>query len=139
MRYIICVVLSGLLISCSGTGTKNFSAINSMMINSKEKIFVGRQPGYVGSGQVYKIFLNGKTVGKLGAGEMLVGDLTPGLNTLQAKFIGITDFEMGSYTFTFKATKGSNKFIIVSFKMGGFSNSLRLMEVTESSFKHSMR
>lgn len=50
----------------------------------------------------------------------MIGNSAPGLNTVQAKFIGVMDFEMGSDTFSFKATKGSNKFIRVSLKRGAF-------------------
>ena len=81
--------------------------------------------GYYGgeavfNGQVYKIFLNGMPIGKLGTGKTVIGNLVPGLNTVQAKFTGIMDFEMGSDTFFLKATKRSYKFIIVKLKSGAF-------------------
>lgn len=139
MRYIIIILMGLFLASCSGTGIKNISSINSMMTSSKGTLFVGRESGFVGSANLYNIILNGKKIGEVGAGETVIGELVPGSNTVQAKFGGFIEYEMGSDTYTFDTSNDSNKFIIVTMKMGGFSNSLRLMEVTEASFKNSMR
>jgi len=136
MRYIICILFGFFLVSCSGTGMKNISGVNSMIMNSKGQLFVGREPGYYGSAVTYRILLNGKELGALGAGETLIGELIPGLNTVKATG---TLSDLASETISFDATKGSNKFIIVELKRGLLIASFRLYEVTESAFKHSMQ
>jgi hypothetical protein len=80
MRNIICVILCSFSISSSGTGIKNISAVDSLIVSGKGKLLVGREPGLVGSGQIFKIFLNGMEIGMTGEGETVIGDLAPGLN-----------------------------------------------------------
>jgi len=117
----------------------NFSAIDSMIRDSKGNVYVGRESGWVGSGQTYKITLNGKEIGVVGAGETVVGELVSGLNVIHASFYGILDFDSGSDIYSFEASEESNKFLIVTTRTNGLVNSLRFMEVTESSFEHAMR
>ena len=121
------------LISCSGTGTKNFSAINSMMMSGKGKVFVGREKGYYGSAQVYAINLNGKHLGKLGNGETIVGDSIKGNNYVETPSI------FGGDRISFVRTPNSNNYFIVSYESKLTHGVLKLYEVTETSFRHRMQ
>lgn len=57
----------------------------------------------------------------MGEGETVIGDLAPGLNTVQLKSIspwGI--YKAESVTLSFEATKVSNKLLIVGQILGDF-------------------
>ena len=133
MRYIICVLMSFFLISCSGTGTKNFSAINSMMMSGAGKVFVGRKKGYFNSAQVYTINLNGKHLGKLGNGETIVGDSIKGNNFVE------TPDGFGGDRVSFVRTGNSNNYFIITYETKITHGVLKLYEVTESSFRNRMQ
>ena len=114
MRHIICVIIGCFLISCSGTGTKNFSTINAMMMDSTEKVFVGREKGYFNSAVIYTIILNGKHLGTLGNGETLVGDFVKGNNFLKTNAI------IGGPMVSFVGKTNSNNYFILSYQKSLF-------------------
>jgi hypothetical protein len=133
MRYIICVLMGFFLISCSGTGTKNFSAINSMMMSGKGQVFVGREKGYFNSAVVYDINLNGKHLGKLGNGETIVGDSIKGNNVLETPAL------FGGDRVSFVRKGKENNYFIISYETKITHGEVKLYEVTESSFRNRMQ
>ena len=141
MRRSISILLCFFLISCSGTGTKDSSAINSMVYGGdKGKVFVGRVPGYFGSAQTYKVILNGKEIGILGAGEVIIGNTVAGTNLIEAKFRGLTlGLTIGEKIYSFNAAKNENHYFIVSYRPGVIAGGLELIETTASSFRLSMQ
>jgi hypothetical protein len=132
MRYILFVLMSFVLISCSGSGIKNFTAINSMMQNETGKVFVGREKGYYNSAQVYTVNLNGKLLGKLGNGETIFGNSIKGSNILETPGVG-------GHTVVFEQKNNSNHYYLINYRPGAFVGSLKLLEVTESSFRNLMQ
>jgi len=106
----------------------------------KGKVFVGRVPGYFGSTQTYKVILNGKEIGILGAGEVIIGNTVAGTNLIEAKFRGLTlGLTIGEKIYSFNAAKNENHYFIVSYRPGVIAGGLELIETTASSFRLSMQ
>ena len=105
----------------------------------KGKAFVGRESTFDTWAETYDIFLNTREIGKLGGGETVTGTLIEGRNTMAAKFGGLLDFDIGKDALTFEGSTDTNKYFIVTKKLGFLTNSLRVTEVTEDGFKNTMR
>ena len=134
MKRSFVILFCVLLMSCSGTGTKNFSAINSMMMSDKGKVFVGRERWLQNSAQLYEIRLNGKYLGKLGNGEVLVSDSIKGTNYLESPY----GFERN--TVSFEGKNNSNNFFIVKYEcILCIAGKVKFLELTESSFRNVMQ
>jgi len=140
LKITVYTVLILILSACSGTGIKNFSTTNSLIMDeTKGRVFVGREFTASTWAEKWKIYLNGQQIGKLGGGETLTEKFATGSNTLQAEFGGLIDLDIGKDAFSFKGVAGTNRYFIVSKKLGLFTNALRVMEVTEDGFKNAMR
>ena len=135
MKRSFVILFCGLLMSCSGTGTKNFSVINSVIEGAeKQKVFVGREKGLYNSAQLYEIILNGKYLGKLGNGEILVSDSIKGTNYLEPP-----DGFKGN-TVSFEGKNNSNNYFIVIYEcILCLIAELKFLELTESSFRNVMQ
>ena len=104
-----------------------------MMMTGKGKVFVGREKGVFGSAVVYTIILNGKHLGTLGNGEVLVGDSIKGTNYLETPGI------IGGDRVSFVGKTNSNNYLIITYQTKITHGELNLYEVTESSFRNVMQ
>jgi len=106
-----------------------------MMMSDKGKVFVGRERWLQNSAQLYEIRLNGKYLGKLGNGEVLVSDSIKGTNYLESPY----GFERN--TVSFEGKNNSNNVFIV--KLGCdiicIAGYLEFLELTGSSFRNVMQ
>jgi hypothetical protein len=139
MRFFLVLFMSFALASCSGTGSKNYAVVSQTIDTSKGGVvFLKREEGFVGSGALFTVILNGNNIGKLGTGEVVTGELVSGTNTLQVDVKGIQGMGLSPAQSVFENSDGNNRFFNVGLKMGLFLNSLSLIETTEASFKNNM-
>ena len=123
------------LSSCSGSGVKSYSQIAPMVSNKEGlNIFIFRDSGYVGGGALIDVILNNSKM-QLGNKEMIVGTAREGSNTLTAKISGIQGIGLNTAMKNFEMRKSQNRFYIISFKTGLFSNKLQLIETVEDEWK----
>ena len=72
---------------------------------------------------------------QLGNKEMIVGTAIEGSNTLTAKISGIQGIGLNTAMKNFEMRKSQNRYYIISFKTGLFSNELQLIETVEDEWK----
>ena len=134
-RILICFFLPLFLLSCAGSGVTSYSQIAPMVSNKDGlNVFILRDSGYVGGGALIDVVLNNSPM-QLGNKEMIVWVAIEGNNTLTAKVSGIQGTGLNVSTKEFKMSKKQNRFYIISFKTGLFSNELQLMETVEDEWK----
>ena len=141
MRSIGLSVLFFLLVGCAGSGVKSPSIVLSQInqFQNTNKVFVLRDTGYSGGGALMKVLVNGEEAGILGAGESLFSDTVTGENTVEVSFTGIGSLGISNPTYSsFSVSSTENRFFIVSLKTGAMTSKLRLMEVTEQSFRDAL-
>ena len=141
MRSFSFSILFLLLVGCAGNGIKSPSVVLSQInqLKSTNQVFVLRDTGYSGGAALMKVVVNGKEAGTLGAGESLHADTMMGENSVEVSFTGIGSLGISNPTYsTFNVTSTENRFFIVSLKTGAMTSKLRLMEVTEQSFRNSL-
>ena len=107
--------------------------------NAGGKAFIGRPGGYVGAAAVVAVDLNGKRVGELGDGEMLIADARPGDNVIQVRIEGLQGIGMNSPTSEFKSDEVSNNFYLVQFDVGFIGSKMMLIETTENGWKQQLK
>ena len=114
MIWLIFVSSFFFLSSCVGSGTKSYSDVNRMIDNSQKRtVFVARDTGFVGSGGLVAVLLNGEEVGKLGDGESLAAIGRKGFNNLTVRFTGLASFGMNKPEIDFELQESENKYFII--------------------------
>ena len=131
MFRVIVITLTTLVLSaCAGSGTKNFSIIESQIASSQTgKIFIYRNTGMVGLTPL-PVRLNGISVGKIANKEMLIAKADVGVNYLEVDF-GLS----GPKTLRIDNNGEKNSFIHISLAYGVLTNELNLSETTEYSWR----
>ena len=126
---------------CAGTGTKSYSSIApSLKSNQSGNVFVVREGRFTASGQVYNIYVNGKSIGKLGQGEMLVFKSLQQSNVIQVKCENILICGgVGKPSMKFNLETNEKAFFLVEFKMGLFGGKIQLTQVHENTWKDKAR
>ena len=137
MRYLISIFALAILVSCSGSGSSNYSAVMSAVDNSTGKVFVLRDTGFSGGGALMTVTLNGMSLGKIGNGETAVGNTNSGTNYIEARFGGISGMGLNSAPASFEGSKNKNNYFLVKLTTGALKNRLQMFEVNEAAFKGS--
>ena len=138
MRSILIIICMAVLSACSGTGMQPFSTTMQMSENSEGSVFVLRDTGFVGSGALMTVSLNGKKIGKIGKGESVLGKMSKNNNYLEANFTGLASIGLKPVQASFAKTRKGNKYFIIKLQTGLFLNELEMFEVSESTFKSSL-
>ena len=120
------------LVQCSGTGSKVKPNISSNSVG-KSNLYFLRESGFVASGVLAKINVNGVEIAKLGIKENIVHPVS-GKYKIKISGAGIGGLGMGSDSIS-GIGDGKNYFYLISVKQGLFKTEWVINETTESGFK----
>ena len=134
VNILFIIFFSFLLVSCSGTGSKNKPTISTTGTGNTT-IFFTRQGGFVASGVLAKIEVNGSEIAQLGVKEYVTSNVT-GNYRIKVSGAGIGGFGMGTDS-TSGIADGKNYFYIIGVKQSLFSTKFTINETTESGYKQS--
>ena len=134
VNILFIILFSFLLVSCSGTGSKNKPTISTTGTGNTT-IYFTRQGGFVASGVLAKIEVNGSEIAQLGVNEYITSNVT-GNYRIKVSGAGIGGFGMGTDS-TSGVADGKNYFYIIGVKQSLFSTKFTINETTESGYKQS--
>ena len=134
VNILFIIFFSFLLVSCSGTGSKNKPTISTTGTGNTT-IYFTRQGGFVASGVLAKIEVNGSEIAQLGVNEYITSNVT-GNYRIKVSGAGIGGFGMGTDS-TSGVADGKNYFYIIGVKQSLFSTKFTINETTESGYKQS--
>jgi hypothetical protein len=134
VNILFIIIFSFLLVSCSGTGSKNKPTI-STTDTGNTTIYFTRQGGFVASGVLAKIEVNGSEIAQLGVNEYITSNVT-GNYRIKVSGAGIGGFGMGTDS-TSGVGDGKNYFYIIGVKQSLFSTKFTINETTELGYKQS--
>ena len=136
IRVVLTVILA-FLVGCTGTGVKNASQIASTLeaIGGTGQVYVLRSKGWVASGALMMITLNGIKQGEIGVGETLILEAKTGSNSLTADIEGWQGIGLDPVTVQFDNDGDANSFFVLSLEQGLWTSKLKLIETTESGWK----
>lgn len=134
IKLLLVFLLLPFLVSCSGTGTKTRPTISTAGTGNTT-IYFTREGGFVASGVLAKIEVNGSEIAQLGVNEYITSNVT-GNYRIKVSGAGIGGIRMGSDSISGVAD-GKNYFYIIGVKQGLFSASFTITETTESGYKQS--
>ena len=120
------------LVQCSGTGSKTKPNISSSSVG-KSNLYFLREGGFVASGVLAKLNVNGIEIAKLGIKENIVHSVS-GKYRIKISGAGIGGLGMGSDSIS-GIGDGKNYFYLISVKQGLFKTEWTINETTESGFK----
>ena len=134
IKLLLVFLLLPVLVSCSGTGSKNRPTISATDTGSTT-IYFTREGGFVASGVLAKIEVNGSEIAQLGVNEYTTSNVT-GNYRIKVSGAGIGGFGMGTDS-TSGVADGKNYFYIIGVKQSLFSTKFTINETTESGYKQS--
>ena len=134
VNILFIIFFSFLLVSCSGTGSKNRPTISTTGTGNTTIYFV-REGGFVAGGVLAKIEVNGSEIAQLGVNEYITSNVT-GNYRIRVSGAGISGFGMGTDS-TAGIADGKNYFYIIGVKQSLFSTKFTINETTESGYKQS--
>ena len=134
INILFIIFFSFLLVSCSGTGTKTRPTISTTGTGNTT-IYFTREGGFVASGVLAKIEVNGSEIAQLGVNEYITSNVT-GNYRIKVSGAGIGGFGMGTDS-TSGVADGKNYFYIIGVKQSLFSTKFTINETTESGYKQS--
>ena len=134
VNILFIIIFSFLLVSCSGTGSKNKPTISTTGTGNTT-IYFTREGGFVASGVLAKIEVNGSEIAQLGVNEYITSNVT-GNYRIKVSGAGIGGFGMGTDS-TSGIADGKNYFYIIGVKQSLFSTKFTINETTESGYKQS--
>ena len=117
---------------CSGTGSK-IKPVISNNNSGTTNLYFSRQGGFVASGVLAKIEVNGSEIGRLGINEHVKHSVS-GNFRIKVSGAGIGGLGMGEDAVS-GIGDGRNYFYIISVKQGLLSTKWIINETTESGFK----
>ena len=140
MRILLITLLLSFLAGCASTGTKSPSMVLSQLdqLRDTNSVFVLRDTGFSGSFNSLRVVVNGEEVGTLSNGESLVARARQGENSVEASFTGMSAMSIDPKYSSFSAEGEKNHFFLVSLTTNAFSNELRVLKVSEESFRDSL-
>ena len=134
VNILFIILFSFLFVSCSGTGSKNKPTISTTG-SGNTTIYFTRQGGFVASGVLAKIEVNGSEIAQLGVNEYTTTNVT-GNYKIRVSGAGLGGFGMGTDS-TSGIADGKNYFYIIGVKQSLFSTKFTINETTESGYKQS--
>ena len=130
VNILFIILFSFLLVSCSGTGTKNKPSISNS--GGSTTLYFTREDGFVASGVLAKIIVNGTEIAQLGIKEY-TNFKASGNYKIKVSGAGLGGFGMGNDS-TSGIADGKNYFYIIGVKQSLFSTKFTIRETTESGF-----
>ena len=132
IKLIFLIFTLAFFTQCSGTGSK-IKPVISNNNSGTTNLYFSRQGGFVASGVLAKIEVNGSEIGKLGINEHVKHSVS-GNFRIKVSGAGIGGLGMGQDTVS-GIGDGRNYFYIISVKQGFLSTKWIINETTESGFK----
>ena len=130
IKLLLILFLLPALVSCAGTGTKNKPSISNS--GGSTTLYFTREDGFVASGVLAKIIVNGTEIAQLGIKEY-TNFKASGNYKIKVSGAGLGGFGMGNDS-TSGVADGKNYFYIVGVKQSLFSTKFTIRETTESGF-----
>ena len=132
IKLIFLIFTLAFFTQCSGTGSK-IKPVISNNNSGTTNLYFSRQGGFVASGVLAKIEVNGSEIGRLGINEHVKHSVS-GNFRIKVSGAGIGGLGMGQDTVS-GIGDGRNYFYIISVKQGLLSTKWIINETTESGFK----
>tara|TARA_B100001123_G_C14757035_1_gene807267 strand:+ start:54 stop:470 length:417 start_codon:yes stop_codon:yes gene_type:complete len=132
IKLIFLIFTLAFFTQCSGTGSK-IKPVISNNNSGTTNLYFSRQGGFVASGVLAKIEVNGSEIGRLGINEHVKHSVS-GSFRIKVSGAGIGGLGMGQDTVS-GIGDGRNYFYIISVKQGLLSTKWIINETTESGFK----
>lgn len=133
-RFTFIIVISFILVSCAGTGTKQTPRI-SLSESGDTNLFFSREGGFIAGGVLAKIDVNGNEIARLGTKEYTKHSTSNNFR-IRVSGAGLGGLGIGGDSISGIAD-GSNYFYIIGVKQGLFSTKFTIQETTESGFRQS--
>ena len=130
IKLLLILFLLPALVSCAGTGTKNKPSISNS--GGSTTLYFTREDGFVASGVLAKIIVNGTEIAQLGIKEY-TNFKASGNYKIKVSGAGLGGFGMGTDS-TSGIADGKNYFYIVGVKQSLFSTKFIIRETTETGF-----
>ena len=132
LKAILSLVVFLFLTSCAGTGTKTIPTVSAGKGGETNLYFV-RSSGFIASGVLAKIEVNGAEIAKLGVSEYVDYETSNNFR-IKVSGSGIGGLGIGVDS-TSGIADGKNYFYIIGVKQGLFSTKFTIQETTENNFK----
>ena len=132
IKTILFIALYFFLTACAGTGTKTIPTVSTDKGGATNLYFV-RSGGFVASGVLAKVEVNGIEVGRLGVEEYANYRISNNFK-IKVSGAGIGGIGMGADS-TSGIADGKNYFYIIGIKQGLLSTKFTIQETTENSFR----
>lgn len=120
------------LASCAGTGSNYKPTISNENQGGSSNLYFVRQGGFIASGVLAKLEVNGVEIGKIGVKEY-INHKTSRNFKVDVSGSGLGGIGMGGDS-TSGVANGKNYFYIIGVKQGLFSTKFTINETTESGF-----
>ena len=133
-KFLIIIFLIPLLSSCAGTGSKIKPTITTSN-SGNTTLYFTRQGGFIASGVLAKVEVNGREIARLGTKEHLTHNVSTNFR-INVSGAGLGGIGMGGDSISGVAN-GKNYFYIIGVKQGLFSSKFTINETTESGYKQS--
>ena len=130
IKLLLILFLLPALVSCAGTGTKNKPSISNS--GGSTTLYFTREDGFVASGVLAKLVVNGTEIAQLGIKEY-TNFKASGNYKIKVSGAGLGGFGMGNDS-TSGIADGKNYFYIIGVKQSLFSTKFTIRETTESGF-----
>jgi len=133
-KFLIIIFLIPLLSSCAGTGSKIKPTITTSN-SGNTTLYFTRQGGFIASGVLAKVEVNGIEIARLGVKEHLTHNVSTNFR-INVSGAGLGGLGMGGDSIS-GVTNGKNYFYIIGVKQGLFSTKFTINETTETGYKQS--
>ena len=127
----ICLIF---LSACTGTGSTTKSQFFEIADSDSTAVLVIRNTGFVGSGALVDVKIDGITIGTLGEKEIVSKDLSAGSHTIAVRFKGLGGVGLNDVAKVFTVESGDKVFYSIELETGFITNKLKLVGLTKDSF-----
>lgn len=134
LRKIIFLILILPVVSCAGTGTKDFSSIRKKPNDQSSSLFFIRTLKYIAGGVNSEILVNGKSAGILASNEMIRFDVEPGVHVIEARGHGINALGIRNQSRQIKIKKTENLYFEIDFYAELFGGYFDIIKMTEKNW-----
>ena len=132
LKIILSLTVFLFLTACAGTGTKTKPTV-SVGNGGETNLYFVRSSGFIASGVLAKVEVNGTEIAKLGVNEYVDYETSNNFR-IKVSGSGIGGLGMGGDSMSGIAD-GKNYFYIIGVKQGLFSTKFTIQETTENNFK----
>ena len=133
-RKIFLLLLILPIISCTGTGTKNFSSIKKKPNDQSSSLFFVRTLKYIAGGVNSEILVDGNSIGILASNEMIRYDVEPGSHIITVKGHGMNAIGIKNYDKRVNIRKSENLYFEIDYNAELFSGYFDIIKMSEKNW-----